>query len=100
MSYTVRITSVKPANVAWYTDVNQAAKDSMARYRTNAKAGANGMLNFQKTRPDANTIVRVYEFDTKENYDAFMSLTNSDPDAVARKNYNNQNGIVSTFTVV
>lgn len=99
MSYKVRVTSIKPQNVAWFTEVSQEAKDTIARYSA-AVRGAAGALSFKKTNPDANTVVREYEFDTKENYDAFIALSMANPDGAARRNYNNQNGIITTFDVL
>lgn len=98
MTYKVRLTSVKPEGTSWFSQSNAANKTVLGRFREWLKTQATGQISFSKTFPNPNTVVKTYEFDTKENFDAFLAAAQSHPDDLVIKAYNEANNIVTTRT--
>lgn len=89
MSYRVEVTSVKPTDVEWFNAANPTSFES---YKSWA-ATLPGLVGMTATRPDTNTIVRIYEFEDQAAYTAYTNAHTANADDQLRQAYNNQNGI-------
>lgn len=96
MSYTVKVTSVKPDGVRWFSDVNP---ESFQSYKAWAATIA-GTVSVKKERPDENTLVRTYVFENEETYTNFLNENRANVDNLLRQDYNMANGISFVLEVV
>ena len=96
MSYKVQVTSVKPANVSWFNEVNPTSFESYKIWVTDL----GGVISQTETRPDVNTIIRTYEFENEATYNAYVTAHNTNADNQLRQTYNNNNGISISFQVL
>lgn len=96
MSYSVRVTSVKPNNVQWFSDANSAA---IQAYKTWAST-LPGIISVTKNMPDANTIVRTHVFENEAAYTNFVNAHSSNAEHKLRQDYNTANGITFVSQVV
>lgn len=93
MSYRVIVSSVRPAGVAWFSDVNPVSFESYNEW----VATLPGVTTVTKSTPDVNTIVRTYVFENQAAYTAYASAHASNVNDQERQAYNNANGITTTF---
>lgn len=96
MSYTVKVTSVKPSNVQWFSDANPTA---IASYRTWA-SNLPGVIGETVNSPDANTIVRTHIFENEAAYTNFLNAHSTNAEHRLRQDYNSANGIAFVSQVV
>jgi hypothetical protein len=96
MSYTVKVTAVRPAGTDWYSDANPAGHEAWQNWFKNLP----GVVSVKKTKPDANTIVRTYEFVNEAAYVNVRQESLNNAQNLARTGYNELHGIVSTTEVI
>jgi len=96
MSYKVQFTTTKPANVQWYRQVNKNSVDQLDDW---AKTLPGFISSTLVSKTDTQR-VKIYEFDTQANFNAFLNARKARADHAARKAYNQTNNIVTTRTVL
>lgn len=96
MSYTVKITSVKPANVEWFSDANPMAIETYKAWAVTLP----GIVSLSKNQPDANTIIRTYVFESEAAYSNFVAAHYANTEHLQRIDYNNANGITFVSQVI
>ena len=97
MSYKVQVTSVKPANAKWFNEVDPTRFESYKIW-VNTLSGL--VISQTNKKPDANTIIRTYEFVNEDAYKAYVAAHNSNTDDQLRQAHNNTNGITTTFKLL
>lgn len=95
MSYTVEVTSVKPAAASW---LHTIAKPVSAAYGTWLKKQP-GFVSSSSVATNSNTIVSTTVFDTKENWDAMVAARKTNEEFKLILSYNTVTGIKSTSVV-
>jgi hypothetical protein len=96
MSYTVRKTITKPANVEWFNSAYPEVVSSINSWvETNT-----GFISSYKELISSTSLVKIYVFDTEANYNAYRNAASSNSQVIQRKTYNASNGITSRETVV
>lgn len=96
MSYRVKDTITKPADVLWFSEAHpEVVADINYWLVTNP-----GFIVYQKLSVTPTSLVKVYEFDTEENYKAYLLARESNAAEIQRKTYNISNGITSTHEVL
>ncbi len=98
MAYTVTTRTVKPANVQWWNQVDQAGATRWANY-VNAFPGVVSSAGAQSSS-DANVWESTVVFENKAAQQAFQASLANNADFQARKAYLIANNIVSTHTAV
>jgi hypothetical protein len=102
MTYTVTSTRRKPEGVSWWVDQNPEHWASKLALQEWEKAQT-GLISHTIEDPDTNTSISTYVFDTKGNYDAFMSAIRLQPEYKiywTRNIYNDSVGITTETTQV
>ena len=94
MPYTVKITTTKPADTAFYgVDGRQVMLD----YMTNQV----GYISYDDlTYSTADTVISITTFDTEENYNNYAIGARMLPEYIVRAAYNNAHGIVGIKEVI
>jgi hypothetical protein len=92
MSYRVKTTAVKPAGAEWYSDANPEGHAAWQEWFKTLT----GIVSVKKTKPNANTIVRNYEFQDEAAYLNVQQQSQASPQHLQRMGYNELNGIVTT----
>lgn len=96
MAFSVTYTTTKPANVQWFNDV-----DPNTVYAINEWLPTNtGFISVIKNESTPTKLVKTYTFDTQANYNAYILAKNNNADVIARKAYNNSNGITTTTQTI
>jgi hypothetical protein len=96
MSYKVRVTTVKPANAAWFSDANPAGHAAWASWFKSLP----GLLSVSKTKLNANSIIRNYVFRDEAAYLEIKGLSSTNANSVARIRHNESNGITNTVELL
>jgi hypothetical protein len=96
MSYIVKDTTTKPANVQWFSSAYPEVISSINSWiATNT-----GFVSSYKESISSTSLVKIYVFDTEANYRAYLTAANSNAQEIQRKTYNASNGITSSQTVL
>lgn len=96
MSYTVKVTSVKPSNSEWFSDVNPTAIES---YKTWADT-LPGIISVTKNMPDANTIIRTIVFENEAAHTNYVNAHSTNAEHKLRQDHNIANGITYVTQVI
>lgn len=98
MSYTVEITTTKPAGVEFFGPANPGV-DGRSRILADQ---ASGFVSKDVVKLDANTIVKTLVFTTEESFREYDSRVKAStaPGYLQKKQYNSANNIVSTRRVI
>lgn len=96
MSYTVRVTSVKPSNAQWFSDVNPTAIES---YKTWALT-LPGIISFTRNIPNANTVIRTIVFENEAAHTNYVNAHSTNAEHQLRKDHNSANGITYVSQVI
>jgi hypothetical protein len=92
MAFSVNHITTKTANVQWFNDV-----DPTTVYAINEWLPTNpGFISVIKVVSNSTTLVKKFTFDTEANYNAYILAKNNNADVIARRAYNNLNGITTT----
>ena len=94
MPYTVKITTTKPADTAFYgVDGRQVILDYMT--------SRVGYISYDDlTHRTEDTVISLTTFDTEENYNNYRIGVRMLPEYIVRAAYNNTHGIVSVREVI
>jgi hypothetical protein len=96
MAFSVNHITTKTANVKWFNEVEPAKVYAINEWLpTNS-----GFISAIKAVSNSTTLVKTYTFDTEANYNAYMLAKDNNPNVIARKAYNNLNGIKTTTQIV
>jgi hypothetical protein len=88
----VEITSIKPDNVEWFSDVYP---EEYNQYLLWVKT-LEGVMFLTASKPDKNTVIRTYIFESEEASVAYAHAHQTNYYATLRREYNAANGISST----
>lgn len=92
MSYIVLFTTTKEASTPWFHDIDPDTVNAINQFIKTQP----GFVSVRKTTDSDTRIVKVYTFDTKENYDAFIAAFDTNTSQMARQAYNDANNIITT----
>lgn len=96
MSYIVRDTTRKPANVQWFSSAYPEVVSAINSWiATNT-----GFISSYKESISSTSLVKTYVFDTESNYNAYRNAAASNTLEIQRKTYNDSNGITSSQSVL
>ena len=87
---TMTITTIKPADVAWWYAVEPAKSASMTEWLLTYS----GIASSTHTVVDDNTIRTVLTFDSTEKLGTYLVDIHSQPAWISRKVYNTQNRVI------
>jgi hypothetical protein len=92
----VEVTSVKPDNVEWFSDVYPEEFEGYLKWvRT-----LDGVMFLTSSKPDKNTLVRTYIFEDQDAADRYAEAHKTNPYAVLRQVYSDANGIIITYNLL
>lgn len=97
MTYKVSFTIVKPEGIPWFSEFSRENRQAIARLLDWRKMHLIGPIGYSKVFLNPNTAVKIYEFENKKEFDAFLAATIAHPDGAAREVYNQENNIVTTI---
>ena len=90
MAYALKVTVTKPADVAWFAEIDPASHFRHLEWVNNYP----GIITVTNRLIDANTVERIAVFESKEVADQFTIDNNQNADFIKRNDYS-----VSTNTV-
>lgn len=96
MTYRVELTTKKPANVKWFSEASERAKQAATMIKQTAGEKPVGMLSYKRHLLDPNTLVEVFEFESEKHYNDYRTGVNTNPWFAARVKYNKDVGMVVT----
>jgi hypothetical protein len=96
MSYTVKVTATKPENTKWFFEVNPASAEAYKNYLKTVP----GLTKTVVTRPDANTHVRTYVFESEQAYMSAKQKLSGNQESAERSAYNAANGITIITEII
>jgi hypothetical protein len=89
--YTISITSIKPENSQWQKDADPEAYLGYMKWMSTIP----GLLYEETIRPEPNVIIKTITFIDEAAYLAAKEAHSTEPIAIQRNQYNDENGIVS-----
>lgn len=96
MSYKVRVTTVKPAHAAWFSDANPAGHAAWQAWFNSLP----GILSLNKTFLNDDSIVRFFTFRDEAAYLEIKELSLINNNSVDRIRHNESNGIINTVELL
>lgn len=83
MAYALKVTVTKPADVAWFSEIDPASHFRHMAWVNNYA----GLITATNRLIDANTVERIAVFESKEIADQFIADNNQNVDFIKRNEY-------------
>lgn len=96
MAYALKVTVTKPAEQAWFAEVDPAAHFRHMKWVNEYP----GLMTITQRQIDANTVERIAVFESKEVADQFILDNEKHPDSIKRNNYSEATNNVSVVEEV
>lgn len=93
MSYSVTYTTTKPANVLWFKDVEPSTVKTINEWLVTNP----GLISVSKDVVTSTTLVKTCVFDSEQSFNAYKAANNLNANVIARRAYNEQNGITTSI---
>ena len=93
MAYALKVTATKPADVAWFSEIDPASHFRHMKW-TNEYPG---LITATNRLVDANTVERIAVFESKEVADQFIIDNNQHVDFIKRNDYANATNVVTVI---
>lgn len=89
MTYSITYSTTKPENVEWYYNVEPLKVNAINEWTRSQP----GFISIERVSVNSTSMVDRLTFDTQENFKAYRTASKLNADIIARKFYNDQNGI-------
>ena len=83
MAYALKVTVTKPADVAWFAEIDPASHFRHMQWVNEYT----GLITVTQRQIDANTVERIAVFESKEIADQFVIDNNQNVDFIKRNDY-------------
>jgi recombinational DNA repair protein RecT len=93
MAYALKVTVTKPADVAWFAEIDPASHFRHMQWVNEYP----GLITVTQRQIDANTVERIAVFESKEIADQFTADNNQHADFIKRNEYANAANNVSVI---
>ena len=96
MAYALKVTVTKPANQAWFAEVDPATHFRHMKWVNEYP----GLTTVTQRQLDDNTVERIAVFESKEIADQFIVDNEQHPDSIKRNNYSSATDNVTVIEEV